>query len=95
MPVVRFVAPGPDVAKHTPIAVGRVGRALLVGCEDVGDFVVVIVERVVHVQDRSAGIAEHGIHALLEQTLEQDLCAGHFHIFLSSCCGCDDRGLEW
>ena len=84
-----------DLSGAAGIAVGRVGRALLVGCEDVGDFVVVIVERVVHVQDRSAGIAEDGIHALLEQTLEQDLCAGHFHIFLSSCCGCDDRVLEW
>lgn len=51
-----------DLSGAAGIAVGRVGRALLVGCEDVGDFVVVIVERVVHVQDRSAGIAEYGIH---------------------------------
>ena len=70
MPVVRLVAPGPEVAKHphlsggAGIAVGGVGGALLVGGEDMADFVLVAVELkfVVYVQDRAAGVAEDRVH---------------------------------
>ena len=65
MPVVRFVAPGPEVAIATPtlpararVAVGHVGGALLVAHEDVADRVVE--HGVVGGQDRAAGVAEDG-----------------------------------
>ena len=83
MPVTRFVAPGPLVASTTPvlaggprIAVRRVRRALLVGRHDMRDLVAGLVQRVVQIQHRAARIAEQRVHALLQQHLHKDVCAG-------------------
>ena len=59
----------------TGIAVSRVRSALLVGGQDMTDFVAVFVERVVCIESRAAGIAEHGVYAVLEQTFADDFRA--------------------
>ena len=75
MPVTRFVAPGPDVPRHTPtlprragVAVGRMGAALLVADEHVAELGVVA-EDVVERQDDAARIAEEDVDALAEERL--------------------------
>ena len=62
MPVTRLVAPGPLVASHhagaaggAGVAVGGVGRALLVGGQDMGDAVGIFVQFIVQIEDRAAG----------------------------------------
>ncbi len=67
--VTRFVAPGPEVAMHTPtrpvadgIPLGGVAGALLVAHEDVAHLRGVE-QRVVGRQDRAAGDAEDGVGA--------------------------------
>ena len=58
------------------------GGALLVGGEDMADFVLVAVELkfVVYVQDRAAGVAEDRVHPLLQQALHQNLGGFHSHV---------------
>ena len=55
-----------DAAGRTSVAVGGVGRALLVPDEDVAQFRV-IHQDVVEGQDDATGIAEPHVHALAEQ----------------------------
>jgi hypothetical protein len=69
MPVTRFVAPGPLVAKQTPTlpveSVGGVRRALLVARQIVLYFAAVLVQRVVNIKRRASGEPENSVHALL------------------------------
>ena len=58
------------------IALGGMGRALLVPDQDVAD-VVLLEDLVVDRQHRAAGIAEHRVHALVLQGLDHHLRAGH------------------
>ena len=64
-----------DLARGSGIAFRRVHRRLLVPHEDVADGVLVE-DRVVNRQHCTAWIAEHDLHALILQGLEQDFGAG-------------------
>ncbi len=80
-PVTRLVAPGPDVATHTPaargagVAVGGMGRRLFVPHQDVPQLRE-LGQRVVERHDRAARIPEHHVHALLQQDAAEELGAG-------------------
>ena len=54
------------LAGRTRVAVRRVRSALFVGGQNMLDFVAVLVERVVGIERRAAGIAEYGVNALLQ-----------------------------
>ena len=58
----------PDPAGRAGVAIGRVGRALLVADEDVAELRVVA-EDVVERQDHATGIAEQDVRALAEERL--------------------------
>ena len=86
MPVTRFVAPGAAGGQHhagaarcTGVAVRRVGCALLVGGQHMGDAVGVFVQLVVEVQHCAAGVAEEGVHPLLTEHLHKDLRTVQLH----------------
>ena len=79
-----LVAPGPLVTMATPgsagdlgVPLGHVARTLLVAHQDVPDGRVE--DRVVDRQDGAAGEAEHHLHLLHLQALDQCLCSGQFH----------------
>ena len=81
-PVVRLVAPGPEVAQQTPtlaggagVAFGGEGGILLVTHQDVTD--VVVVEDVVKGEGDAAGVAEHAVHTLAGEAFQQHSCAAH------------------
>ena len=85
MPVTRLVAPGPLVrdddarlSRDARPTVRGVRRALLVRGDDVLD-VPVAVERVVNIEHRAAGIAEHRLDALLFQAFDEDLSTVFLH----------------
>ena len=59
------------------VPLGHVARSLLVANEDVPDGRVD--DRVVHGQDGAAGEAEHDLHLLHLQALDQRLCSCEFH----------------
>ena len=69
-----------DFAGGPGIAVRRVGSTLFVGGQIVMDLVAVFIKRVIYVQDGTAGITENGIHALLQQALDDDIRTCHFHL---------------
>ena len=71
-------------AGGTGIAVGRVGRALLVGGQDMGNAVRIFVQFVVQVEHRTPGVAEDGVHPLLTEHLDEDLRTVEQHRFPSS-----------
>ena len=76
MPGTRLVAPGQHhagAARGAGVTVGRMGSALLVGGQHVADSVRIFVQLIVKIQNRAAGVAEQGIHALLDQDLDEDL----------------------
>ena len=52
------------------IAVSGVSSALLVGGQDVGDLILIVVEFVIDVQNGAAGVTEHGVNTLLQQTFQ-------------------------
>ena len=66
--------PGPP--RGAGVAVGGVGRALLVGGEDVAELVPVLVQGVVDVDDLPAGVAEDHLAALLDKCSDNDVSAG-------------------
>ncbi len=75
--VTRFVAPGPDVAIVTPTLPGRmcvsrrhVSTALFVARKDVADRAVV--QRVVGLQDGTAGNTENEVDTFTLECLDQD-----------------------
>ena len=55
------------------------GGTLLVGGQDMGDLVFIVVKLIVEVEDGAAGITEDGVDMLFEQAFHQDLGAGHLH----------------
>ena len=65
-----------DLAGRARIALGGVGRALLVAHEDVADLFLVE-DRVIDRQHRAAGIAEDDIDALILQRFDDHFRAGH------------------
>ena len=70
------------LAGGTGVAVGRVGRPLLMGGENVADLLLVTtaLKLVVDVQNGAAGIAENGVDSLLQQALHEHLRAFHLHV---------------
>ena len=69
------------------VTVCCVGSALLVGGQDVGDPISVLIQLIVDVQDGAAGIAEHEVDSLLQKAFHQDLGTSHFHAVSSSFLG--------
>ena len=49
------------------------------GGQDVLDLIFVIVQLIIDVEDGAAGIAEDGIHLLLQQALHDGLGGSDFH----------------
>ena len=70
-----------NLPRGAGVAVGGVGRALLVGGEVVADFFLITVELelVVDVENGAAGIAEHRVHPLLQQAFHHNLGPSHQH----------------
>ncbi len=66
------------------IPVCRMCRPLLMRRQNMFDFLTVLIQRIVHIQNRAAGIAEHCIHSLLFQTFHYNLRTCQYHVF-SSC----------
>jgi hypothetical protein len=60
------------------------GGTLLVGGEDMPDFVLIVIQLVIEVQDGTAGIAENGVHLLLQQALHDGLGGSDFQYRSSS-----------
>ena len=61
-----------DLSRRPRIAVSRMCSSLLVGSQYMPDLTAVLVERVIDIQYRAAGIAEDGIYALLLQALHNN-----------------------
>ena len=61
------------------ISVRRMGSALLMGGQNVGDLIPVFIKSVIYVQDRAARIPENGVHSLLFQTFYNDFCTCKLH----------------
>ena len=72
------------VPAYAGIALGRVDRALLVPHENVADLVLIVAQAVIDGHDLPAGIAEDGIHPLLNEGQPQCFRSCN-HIFVSSC----------
>ncbi len=66
-----------DLVRGARVAVGRVHRALLVPHQDVAHLVL-LEQRVIDVQHRTARVAEEGVDALFLQAAHHDLGAGEF-----------------
>lgn len=85
MPVTRFVAPGPLVANHTcfscgaGVAVGRVCGPLFVSRHYVAYLAAVLVERIIQIQYRTAGIAKQRLDALFHQNFCKNVRACQYH----------------
>ena len=72
----------PGLAGHPRVAVRHVGRALLVAHEDVL-HVLLLVEGVVDVQDRPAGIPENITNPVVLEEPDHDLRACQLHVITS------------
>ena len=75
----------PDLSRGPGIAVRRMRRPLFMGGQHMKNLTLMLIERVVHVQNRAARITEYGIHSLLLQTFHNDFssCKLHVHQHLS------------
>ena len=73
-----------NLAGGTGIAVGSMGRTLLMGRQDMPDLSFVVVKLVIDVQNCAAGVAKNGVHSLLQQAFHQNLRACHLHCMGSS-----------
>ena len=51
------------------------GRSLLVGGQDMGDFILMLIKGIVYIQNRAARVSEHRIDALLSQALDYNFCS--------------------
>ena len=60
-------------ARCAGVAIRCMGRALLVGRQHMGDAISVLIQLIVKVEHRTAGIAKDGIHALLTKDLYKNL----------------------
>ena len=61
------------LARCAGIAVRRVRRALFVGCQHVGDALLIFIQLIVDLQHLAAGISENMSNALLDEGLDNDL----------------------
>src|SRR5690606_25987469 len=68
------------------VGIGGMDGRLFVPHEDVLEFVL-LVDCVVDVEDRAAGVAKHMVYAFLDQTTHDDVGAIEFHVdsFLDPC----------
>src|SRR5262249_25971303 len=66
-----------DFARGAGVAFRGVRRALLVAHEDVVDALPLLVELVVHVEDRAAGVAEDDVYTFANEALHHDARAAH------------------
>ena len=69
-----------DLAGRAGIAVRRVAGALFMSRQDMADLVAIGIQLVVYVQNRTARIAEDGIHSLLQQAFQQDFRTVQTHV---------------
>ena len=72
------------VPAYAGIALGRVDRALFVPHENVADLVLIVAQAVIDGHDLPAGIAEDGIHPLLNEGQPQCFRSCN-HIFAKFC----------
>ena len=68
------------LARAAGITVSGMGRALFVGGQDVTDAVLIVVQLVIQIYDAAAGVAENGIHPLLQQAFHQYFSAVDLHV---------------
>jgi hemerythrin-like domain-containing protein len=88
MPVIAFVAPGPEVTSTTPgtagaarIAVGRVRGSLLVAHQHVRQIAAVLEQRVVDMKNGAPRIAEDVLDAFVLERLDDHFTARQqFHV---------------
>ena len=66
-------------AGRAGVAVRCVGGTLLMRGQNMAYTVGIFIQFVIQIQHGTAGIAEQGIHALLDQYLNEDLRTGQFH----------------
>ena len=65
-----------DLTRSARVAVSGVCRALLVRRQDVLDLVLIFIQRIVNVNDLTAGITEDGLAFLLDQCSDQNVSTG-------------------
>ena len=66
------------LARGPCITVRCMGSALLMGCKDMGNLILMLVQCVIYIQDGTARITEHSVHSLFLQTLNYNLCPRQF-----------------
>ena len=64
------------------IAVSSMGRALLVSCQDMMNFISVFIKCIIDIEYRSAGIAENCVYPLLYKHLSDYIRSVKLHLFL-------------
>ena len=75
-------AAGSETDPHFPggtgIAVGGVSSPLLMGGQDMVDPILIVIQLIIEIQDRSTWISENSVHLLLQQTLHDGLSGAYF-----------------
>ena len=56
------------------ISVRRMGRSLLVGGENMPDFITMLIQLIIYIKDGAARVSEHSVNALLLQTFHYNFC---------------------
>lgn len=98
IPVTRFVAPGPEVARQTPtlpvarVALRCVDGALLVARQDVVQPVGMVIQMIVDRNDLSAGITEDRIGSLGDERQQQRFRSLYFLLVSHKSIGFDGVG---
>src|SRR5699024_12390502 len=68
-----------DFSRCPGITVRRMRRTLLMRSQDVTDLVLVLIQRIIYIQNRTARISEYGIHTLLFSTFYYNFCSCKLH----------------
>ncbi len=66
------------------VAVSRMCRPLFMRGEHMKNFILMFIQGIIYIEDRSPGIAEYCIHALFLQTFYDDFRSCQLHTFLRS-----------
>ena len=63
----------------TSISISGMRCSLLVRSQNMSDFIAMLVQGIINIQDRTSGISENGIHSLFLQTLYYDFRTVQLH----------------